>query len=97
MKKIIASIIAALSITSAQAEIPTPIQEKKSTVTWHPTAVAIGAIAGGVVGGVGAVVVGALVGEASARIIKKKQLEQEIERLNTVTKTETESGTEDKK
>lgn len=59
---------------AAASAVPSPIEERTSSVRWHPTSVAIGAIVGGAFfGGVGAVVVGGAVGEVAARVIKKKQ------------------------
>ena len=70
------------------AGVAAPIEERKSSFTWHPTAVAIGAVAGGIAGGVGAVVVGALVGEVSARLIKKSQLDEAIEQKKVELETQ---------
>lgn len=59
---------------AALTAVPAPTEQESFTVKWHPTSVVIGAIAGGaLVGGVGAVVIGGLVGEVVIRIIKKKQ------------------------
>jgi len=92
MKKILATVIMTLAITNANAEVNTPvaspIEEKRASFTWHPTAVAIGAVAGGIVGGVGAVVVGALAGEVGARLIKKSQLDEAIERKKVELETQ---------
>lgn len=92
MKKILATMIMTLAITNANAEVNTPvaspIEEKRASFTWHPTAVAIGMIGGGIVGGLGAVLVGGVVGEVGARLIKKSQLNEAIEQKKVELETQ---------
>lgn len=78
MKKFLTAMVMTTVVTTSHADVntavPAPTEQESFTVKWHPTSVVIGAIAGGaLVGGVGAVVIGGLVGEGVIRIIKKKQ------------------------
>lgn len=72
MKKFLAVVALCVVASTAQAEIASPTEKREVSFTWHPTSVTLGALAGAALfGGAGALIVGAVVGELTARAVKE--------------------------
>lgn len=84
MKKLLIATVLSLVAFSANAGVDSPLEKKRVVFTWHPTSVAIGAIAGAATfGGLGAVIVGGVVAEMLVRAYKDSHAEQAVEEVAT--------------